>query len=86
MNGYGSKWTRIEYALKTIQKMTTTVCPKMYFGVPKSRASRSANWPNQSSPNTEVALLRGTRKRSACSGAWSSFSGADFNCSTTPRD
>ena len=85
MNGYGSKWKRIAYALQMIQKMTTTVWPKTVLGVPKSRANRSANRPNQSSPNVDVTSLRGMRKRSACSGAWSSRSGADFNCSTTSR-
>lgn len=85
MNGYLSKWMRIEYPLKMIQRMTMNVCAAMYFGVPKNRARRSATWPNQSSPNAELTLWCGRRYRIAYSGAWSRRSGAVFSCSTTGR-
>src|SRR5438445_10382490 len=55
MNGYGSQWEMTASELSAIQKTTATVCPMMYFGVPKNLAARSAHWPNLSGPNAPWA-------------------------------
>ena len=48
MNGYGSNFSATTATLRMIQMITTIVCPMMYRGVPKNRASRSARRPNSS--------------------------------------
>ena len=50
MKGYGSHRKLIATALSAIQTMTTSDWPRMYWGVPKKRAARSALRPNASWP------------------------------------
>src|SRR5436309_10628280 len=50
MNGYGSQRKLIATPLSAIQAMTTSVCPMMYWGVPKKRAACSAPRPKTSGP------------------------------------
>ena len=50
MNGYGSQRRVTAAAFTITQMITTTVCPRMYCGVPKKRAILSAIAPNLSAP------------------------------------